>query len=353
MRIYIDESGNFQPDSPSSRICCETALAVPERFAPEVLGRFVEIRKQWTAEPEIKGSVLTDEQTATVLKLIGDYDVIAQIGALDVGAHSADGIRAFQQQQADGITLAITPAHNDNARQWAAQLRERWLALSPQLATQLYVLLMTLEDVIQYVSNYYAQRMPEELGHFDWVLDPKDLKPTPFEECWRQIVFPLLQSMSMDAPWARINGAPFDYSAFSRFDMDIPEYLLPHLKEKGRKIPEDGKGLDLGKLFRESLAFPDSKNEPGLQLADVVASVFTKAMNGKLPPPVWRLLGPLLVQKEQRKAPVRFVALGAGPDNDPLSRYHNYVAVALRSREKKFFVDDADVLARRVPPGNE
>ena len=184
------------------------------------------------------------------------------------------------------------------------------------------------------MPNYYAQRIPAELGHFDWVLDPKDIKPTRFEECWRKIVFPLLQSISIDAPWSRVDGGPFDYSAFEHYEMDIPEYVLPHLKTK---VPDDGKGLDLGTMFRESLVFPDSKHEPGLQLADIVASVFTKAMNGKLPPEVFRLLGPIMAHKEIGKPPVRLVALGEGP-SVALGEYHHYVIEAIRNRTKKFLV---------------
>lgn len=273
-----------------------------------------------------------------MLQLLGEYDVMVQIGALDVGTHSAAQIDSFQAGQAAGIMSGITPDHNDNARQWAVRLRDRWLGLSAQLATQLYVLLLTLEEVIQYAPNYYAQRLPAELGRFDWIFDPKDIKPTPFEECWRDIVFPLLQSMSLERPWIRVDGGPFDYSAFRYFEMDIPKYLLPHLEARKGRIPEDRKGLDLGRLFRESVSFPDSKSEPGLQLADVVASAFTKAMNGKLPPTVWRLLGPIIVQKELGESPVRLVALGPGPVQS-LRGYQKYVVNALRHRSKRFLVD--------------
>ena len=117
--------------------------------------------------------------------------------------------------------------------------------------------------------------------------------------------------------------------------MDIPSYLLPHMTTE---IPDDGKGLDLGKRFRESLAFPDSKGEPGLQLADIVASAFTKAMNGKLPPEVFRLLGPVIVQKEHGAPPVRVIALGDGPPL-ALGDYHNYVLGAIQSRAKNFLVE--------------
>jgi hypothetical protein len=336
MRIYIDESGNFQPGAIASRFCCEVALAIPETFAPDLLERYVALRKQWTDEPEIKGSALSDEQTTAALKLLAEYDVLVEICALDVGVHSSAQIKKFQHAQADGIMNGITPEHNDNARQWATRLRDEWLDLSAQLMTQLYVLVLTLEEVLKYVPNYYAQRMPQELGHFDWVLDPKDIKPTRFEECWRKIVFPLLQSISIDTPWARVDGGPFDYSAFKHFEMDVPKYLLGHIKTK---VPDDGKGLDLGKLFRESLAFPDSKNEPGLQLADIVASAFTKAMNGKLSPKVFRLLGPIMAHKEIGQPPVRLIALGDGP-KVALSDDHNYVVNAIRHRTKKFLFDD-------------
>jgi hypothetical protein len=46
-------------------------------------------------------------------------------------------------------------------------------------------------------------------------------------------------------------------------------------------------------VVRESVTFPDSKDAPGLQLVDIVASAFTKAMNGKLPAPVLAAARPL------------------------------------------------------------
>ena len=335
MRTYIDESGNFKPEAAASRVCCEAALAIPEAFAQELLDRFVKLRQTWTDAPEVKGSSLNDDQTAAVLKLLGEYDVLATIVAFDVGMHTAAQIDKFQQGQAQGIVAGITPEANENVRQWATQLRDAWLAQPHQLMAQMYVLVLTLGEVIKHVPNYYAQRLPRELGRFDWVLDPKDIQPTPFEECWSKIVFPLLQVMSIDDPWMRIDGGPFDYSAFQCFDRDIPEYLLPHLKGP---LPADGKSVDLGKLIREHLSFPDSKNEPGLQLADIVGSAFTKSMNGKLPPEVFRLFGSIMTQPPHGDPPVRMIALGEGPKT-PLSDYHTYVLGAIKRRAKPYFIE--------------
>jgi hypothetical protein len=70
---------------------------------------------------------------------------------------------------------------------------------------------------------------------------------------------------------ARVEG--FDYSAFDHFRMPIPGYLRPHVRPSSEN---DGHGLDLGKLFRESVAFPNSVDEPGLQLVDIVASALRR-----------------------------------------------------------------------------
>lgn len=336
MRIYIDESGNFIPDSSPSRVCCVGALAVPECVAPELIGRFCELRATWTSEPEIKGSALSNEQAASALRLMGEYDVLVEMCALDVGQQSIEQAEAFRRGQAESLLAGITPAHNENARRFVNELRDEWLALPHQLMIQMYVLILVLQEVIKVVPNYYAQRLPQELGRFDWVLDPKDVTLTPFETLWKKIVFPVLQAISLDEPWMRVVGGPFDYSAFSRFDMPIPTYVQPHIRNSERN---NGTGLDLGRLFRESLSFPDSKVEPGLQLADIAASTFAKAMNGKLPPEVFRLFGRIMVEKPHRQPTVTLMALGDGP-RTKVSPYHAWVLGAIRNRAKAMFVPD-------------
>ena len=116
----------------------------------------------------------------------------------------------------------------------------------------------------------------------------------------------------------------------------IPDYLLPHLPDK----PAPGRrGPMLNRILRENIAFPDSRDEPGLQLADAVASAITKAMNGKLPAPVWRLLGPLLLQRSEREPVVRPVIFGTGPAVRA-SDYHQYVLRALTNRCKPMLASE-------------
>jgi hypothetical protein len=114
MRIYVDESGNFMPEAAPTRVCCEAALVVPERCADELRERFVTLRRTWTAEPELKGSSLSDNQTAAALRLLSEYDVLVEIGSLDVGHNSKKQIGAFRQGQADAILAGLAPTHNEN-----------------------------------------------------------------------------------------------------------------------------------------------------------------------------------------------------------------------------------------------
>ena len=206
---------------------------------------------------------------------------------------------------------------------------------------QMYTLLLTVADVIQLAPNYYAQRLPSELSRFGWVIDPKDQTATRFEKLWGEIVCPVLQTMSLSEPWSRVEG--FDYSALNRFFEPIPDYLVPYCSK--RWPAKDGLGLNLNRLLRESLAYPDSLNEPGLQLVDAVASAITKAMNGKLPAGVWRLLGPLLLQRANGDPVVRPVVFGDGP-RIWASGYHQYVLKALTSRCKRMLVSDPVVDAK-------
>jgi hypothetical protein len=334
MRIFIDESGNFAAGAGQSRTCCIGALVVPETEARNLLTAFVDLRTSWTSEPEIKSSALTDERTTAVLRLLAQYDVIAMVTAFDKLHHPPGQLKAFQDGQAKAFTNALTEKHNANAWRYAQELRDEWLKLSPQLMAQLHTLIVTIEDIIRWVPNYYAQHRPEEIGRWDWVIDPKDVRRTPYEKVWERIVCPILQTVSVEAPFMRITE--LDYSAFERFHRDIPDYVHPLVKNPPPGAHNDGRAINLNLLLRESVVFPDSRDEPGLQLADIVAGTFTKAMNGILDAKVWRLLGPLLLQRPNGAPAARLVALGDGPALS-VEGYHNYVLKALTSRCKRMF----------------
>jgi hypothetical protein len=344
MRIFVDESGNFIVGGGKSRTCCVAALTVPETVESALVEEFKELKSAWSDAREIKGSALSDEQMSSVLTLLGRHDVVVVATAFDVGYQPIEQLEAFRQGQAQAFVNGLTPQHSQHAHRWARELRTGWLELPLQLMAQMYTLLLTIADVIHLAPNYYAQRLPSELSRFGWVIDPKDLTPTRYEKLWERIVCPILQTMSLLEPWGRVEG--FDYSGLNRFFEPIPDYLMPHLPR--RRAVKDGRALSLNRVLRESVAFPDSRDEPGLQLVDAVASAITKAMNGKLSAPVWRLLGPLLLQRANREPVVRPIMFGHGPEIRA-SEYHRYVLKALTNRCKRMIVSDEPVVKAKAP----
>lgn len=68
-------------------------------------------------------------RTIAVLKLLSEYDVKVEIGALDVGVHSSAQVDKCQQGQAQGIINGLTPQHSQRVQQFATPLRADWRAL--------------------------------------------------------------------------------------------------------------------------------------------------------------------------------------------------------------------------------
>ena len=126
-----------------------------------------------------------------MLELLAQYDVVAVATALDKQHHPLEQLQAFQEGQANGFTNALTAEHKENARRFATELRDEWLKLSPQPMAQLHTMMVTIEDIIRLVPNYFAQHHPAELGRWEWIIDPKDLKPTRYEEVWQRVECPL------------------------------------------------------------------------------------------------------------------------------------------------------------------
>ena len=95
-------------------------------------------------------------------------------------------------------------------------------------------------------------------------------------------------------------------------------------------------GIDIGLIMKEDLAFRNSKDELGLQLADIVASAFTRAFNRTLGEAGWRDLGRLLICRTAGAA--RLVQLRAGPhQSDACPEALAVVARALNRRSKSMW----------------
>ena len=179
--------------------------------------------------------------------------------------------------------------------------------------------------------------MPEELGEFHWIVDAKDVKVTRSEEWWNTMVLPMIETKSAKEPMKMLEGG--DYSYFDRFSLTLdkaPEHLRQCIDDPGAPF----EAHDIKAIMRESFTFGDSKKHLGLQLVDIVASAFTRAMNGTLKKEGWGELGSLIVKRNTPSA--RMIMLNTDPalkgKSLTIRNFHGYVMQQIEKRTKSMLL---------------
>jgi hypothetical protein len=151
-----------------------------------------------------------------------------------------------------------------------------------------------IRRLLDSLTLYFAQRSPAELGAFAWTVDAKANKPTRAEKLWSTLILPFLH----ERPLMLLEGT--DYSALERFAVRVPS------SDRSGALLD---GFDIKAMITERLEFKDSREVPGLQLVDVVASALTRALNNTLGKDGWRDLGTLFIRR--RNGTLHFATLRA------------------------------------------
>ena len=306
MQIYIDESGSFLQPRAGHRVSAVGALVVPDRHADALFDEFTRLLQHWNKSGEVKGSRLSETEIAGVIELVGQYEALFDVRAIDMGQHDPARITTFQDRQSAAVTQHISNAHHPSWQEWGANTESRMRSLSPQLFTQCMVTIYLVLDLIQVATLYYVQRMPEELGRFRWRIDPKDpTRRTELEKLWTDVILPMGQTQSIGDPFSTMEGC--DYSAFRRYYIDrkaMPPTMVQHLSDD----PNAG-GLNFEKILLEDLDFPDSESEGGLQIVDILLAAFCRALNGTLDERGWAMLGRLMTHTPHNRNRIVFLRL--------------------------------------------
>ena len=299
MNIYIDESGVFvcPDDSTQPSISAVGALVVPQRTEDAMLAQFVRLKRKWgvAADEEIKGSSLNEKQVHDAITIVRRNEGTFDATVIDMSIENSEGITEHKLQQANLLTASLTDEYKpqlvQSIEEAADQLRES--------ADQLYVQSVCANEliwrVIQNVTLHYALYGPEELGAFRWRIDAKDKVLTAYEDLWSKLIGGSLQSKAARSPFISVNEG--DYSHFERFHgthPKTPDYLVDLVGEH-----EPFHFLEISTLWSEDRAFVDSKDELGVQLADILVTSLRRAMSGTLRARGWSAL-PSLMFKAKR-----------------------------------------------------
>lgn len=354
MNIYIDEAGPFIPPRGKRRYSLVLALAVPSATEMDLFYQFLRLRDSWPQRAiEIKGSKLDEEQAARVMDLLAAHGAIAEYYAIDMALHPDAVINEFKERQAAAITANLTSEHAEAVVRRLQKDADAIRGLANPLFVQAFLSIYLCLGMIDVAINFYAQRRPEELGRFAWVIDRKDRTVTEMEQLWSTLMLPIGESRSSLKPYSKVEG--FDYSHFAKYELDevtADEEMKRHLKWMRQTLPsaeprtEPLRCIDAKRLWTEERAFEDSKNNLGLQLADIAATTLCRALNGNLQPSGWKPISRLLIRK--KTAPFLQIGKAARGQHPPLDAHTEKVWRALDANSQAMVVEETE----QVVPGS-
>jgi hypothetical protein len=295
MLIFVDESGSFtMPQVGKRNLSCVGALVVPEAVHNDLVSDFVRVRNSWgRLQQEIKGYALDEQQTAETICLLIERGCLFFVCATEMSLNSNSIITNFQRTQAQYITEDVSDSAHPLLRRQVSRLRRTYENMPAQLFLQSVLLTDLIFKVINQASIHFAMKRPPELGAFRWVIDGKDKKKTVYEASWELMAAGFIQTKVIETPGVAVEEG--DYSFFRRSFMKADSTWPAHLPPPRSRGPlERGMIWNLKKVLYESLSFVDSQNCCGLQLADIVTSIFRRALMGRLQERGFERLGELM-----------------------------------------------------------
>jgi len=320
MRVYIDEAGVFlPPTSHPYSFSLVLGLIVPSSVEAELFYEFLRLRDSWPSQAvEIKGSSLDERQAAEVIELVGRHGALVEFFAIDMDTHRAVVVDDFKARQSLNVVANLTAEHHENIvrlfRGQACAIQN----MPNQLFLQAFLTIKLIQEIIQVGTLYFVQRQPKELGDIAWVVDRKDRTITQMEETWTTLILPFSEGHFARKPLQSMIGA--DYSHFERYRFTaLDGEMRRHMEwlEKIYSVPDrllDNGAVNAKKSLSEQRDFKDSEESLGLQLADMLATILRRALNGHVAPRGWANFGTLLV----RKIDGRLLRLGTAVDREAL-----------------------------------
>ena len=236
MHTYIDEAGPFIPTRNRCAVSCVGALVIRDTELSEITTKYQKLRDTWGLGPgEIKGRQLSEHHVSTLIKLLQDYDLIFEVTGIDMANQTESAITSHRQNQAEKLSTNMTDEHQESLRR---EVHARQLQLR-KLPNQLYVQSVCYAELLyhtfQKATMYHAQRYPTELEKFHWIVDAKNKNVTPFEELWRVLLLPILQTKSLKDPFDQLETG--DYGALAKYCHSATAPPRPSAESGARRWP--------------------------------------------------------------------------------------------------------------------
>ena len=308
MYSFLDESGSFVSAPNENAWNVIVAYMMPERDWSRMQRAVTALQLAAGARQrcEIKLREVKEGDYFNFLDHLSQLHGILFAVATDAGLYGIAQIEEHREIEAQEIVRHVHLMRHETGRQELRNLSDCVRNLSPQLYIQLKCQVVLIDTVIRDGTLYYVQRFPEELGKFYWRIDQKHSTKTEYEGAFEMLTPPWLQTLSLGNPLIMLKGA--DYGAFNRFE--YPEGKAPTYLKTVYGI-DTGRvgGINIGQLMREDLKFVDSKEDHGIQVADLLAAGVRRCLRARFNnnQRAAQLLGRLLLQGGSNGPPIRLL----------------------------------------------
>ncbi|WP_137044842.1 hypothetical protein [Pseudolabrys sp. FHR47] len=294
MHIFIDETGSFSGIGEFPSVSLVGALVVPDERLASLEKQYNRLSRNFPRDDrgEVKGRALTEKQVASLIPMLFEHSTLFDATGVDVGAHTEDGLKQFQAEQAERMTNNLTDKHSATLTKQVWAYRDKFEKFKLPLMIQTMATFELIPKLIELSTNYYATRRPTELAEFHWTIDAKGNLDTPnqWEEWWSTVIMPFLQSRSFKQPFKMLPVG--DYSKMKRFDVEPDDFI----KEMSAWTEGDPPPLDIKAIISDNLQFR-SDTCPGLELVDILTNATRRAMNGNLQKEGWRRIPELMIHR--------------------------------------------------------
>jgi len=277
MIISLDESGSFVHASHAGSWSVVAAFAFTERKKSKAYAALVQAKKSCKREAgrEIKLKDLSEQQYFNFLRALQNVDGTLFSVATDTGIGPLSSVIKHQQIQAHKIRVNVDRMRYEEGKKAVSKLADEIDALSPQLYVQLQCQAFLIRDILNRAILFFVQRDPKTLRRFVWNIDQKNTNKNRYEEAFETVTPALLQSSSFREPMIHLQGA--DYSYFEPFKFSKEQYPK-YLEEEYEQEPKST--VNVGKIIRDNMSFPNSKFDKTVQIADLLASGIRRCLRG-------------------------------------------------------------------------
>jgi hypothetical protein len=319
MHIYIDEAGSFTTFRETrNSISCVAALVVPESVHDKLLADFWRRSRSWRViNDEVKGRLLSEHQFDETVSIVHRTQrAFLRIAAIDMGLHTVAMIEDHKKMQAERLRKPMDDRFNPALVNQIDGLASHIENLAPQLYVEFVLLTQLVASVIQTSTLLFSQLEPSSLSCFSWRVDAKDRQVTKYEELWKTLLLPFLQSQTLRSQMIFL--AEGDYSHFLPFENSELPTAPDYLRDAVRNPNDTFSSFSVNKIMTD-LQFVDSQSSSGLQLVDVLASCFRRASNQRLQRQGWQNLGRIIVRDPRSN-----LALEIGSLSDSVPRVYPF-----------------------------